>query len=297
MPKRNNTPTKNSNQEVLNFKQGKLPESLGSYIIDINVINDITIYETSNYDIFDKLEGNRPIRKSHVYNLMRSIRETYLPTFIIVNEKMQIIDGQHRLEALMKLEYPVNFIVTENLTQDDAIRMNINSANWSMMDYIDSYIALGYEDYNELKRCKEYYNIPTTAIVSIMSGKVFGSNASDIIRSGSLQIANKDYIKTLEYLKKIKENINDSITALFVNVILSSDDPLDVLKEIAHKTETQDIKFFRSVNQMRLEVDRIYNFRKRNVKSLFNKNKSYDDFSNHKLRKAFTDKLNNPNKK
>ena len=65
-------------------------------------------YETKNYDQFKTLEGNRSIDQKNVNNIEQNMREHgVLPTVIIVNEKMEVIDGQHRIEALKRLHEPV----------------------------------------------------------------------------------------------------------------------------------------------------------------------------------------------
>ena len=51
------------------------------------------ILKTTNYDIFKKQIGNRPIRKAHVARLTRSMNEDYLVTPIIVNENMLAVEA------------------------------------------------------------------------------------------------------------------------------------------------------------------------------------------------------------
>lgn len=62
------------------------------------------IKRTNNYDMFKRLEGNRFVDPKKVNKLKKSINEVgYISNPIIVNEKMEVIDGQHRLEALKEL--------------------------------------------------------------------------------------------------------------------------------------------------------------------------------------------------
>ena len=64
-------------------------------------VTNVQVFETRDYDQFKKLNGNRNINESQVDGIVHSILEVgYQPVPILVNEFMEIIDGQHRLEAV-----------------------------------------------------------------------------------------------------------------------------------------------------------------------------------------------------
>ena len=56
---------------------------------------------TVRYDDFHILPGNREINQAHVLELIESFGKANLFDAhpVVVNEKMEVIDGQHRLEA------------------------------------------------------------------------------------------------------------------------------------------------------------------------------------------------------
>ena len=66
------------------------------------------VYMTYDYNIFKKMLGNRELNERHVFRLKKSIRENYIPNAIIVNQSMEVVDGQHRLKALSELGKPDN---------------------------------------------------------------------------------------------------------------------------------------------------------------------------------------------
>lgn len=115
------------------------------------------IWRTEDYNTFKRIDGNRIVNKSHVKRLKTAISENpdsvqYTP--IVVNEKKQIVDGQHRLEALQELKLPVYFIEAEGLTLADVQKLNSNSKSWSPLDYAYSWSELGktaYDFYLELR--------------------------------------------------------------------------------------------------------------------------------------------------
>ena len=63
------------------------------------------IFRTNKYEIFKQLKGNREVSPKRISKIINSIKEVgYIINPIIVNEKMEVIDGQGRLEALRILK-------------------------------------------------------------------------------------------------------------------------------------------------------------------------------------------------
>ena len=70
------------------------------------------IYITKDYSIFKKLTGNRSTELERITKICDSIREVgYITSPILVNENMEVIDGQGRLEAFKELGIPVEYII------------------------------------------------------------------------------------------------------------------------------------------------------------------------------------------
>lgn len=59
------------------------------------------IYKTKDYTSFRAIVSNREVNKAHVKKLAASIRKKNLLYIrpVIVNDRMEIIDGQHRVAA------------------------------------------------------------------------------------------------------------------------------------------------------------------------------------------------------
>jgi hypothetical protein len=108
------------------------------------------IKSTTDYSSFKEVSGNRTISKAHVKKLKQAIQAKpqltqYNP--ILVNENMEIIDGQHRKEATEELNLPVYYIQVEGLTLDDVQALNSGKKNWSPIDYAKSFAMNGSRDY------------------------------------------------------------------------------------------------------------------------------------------------------
>lgn len=111
-----------------------------------------SVYRTDNYDTFKLLDGNRAVADGRMKKIKKSIETVgYVCNPIIVNERMEVCDGQGRLAALRMLGLPVDYIVVEGIGISECVAMNITQSNWKLTDYIDSYAAQGKTDYQYLQ--------------------------------------------------------------------------------------------------------------------------------------------------
>jgi len=113
-------------------------------------MRNLEIKSTKDYSIFKQLEGNRQIYKNHVNKLVKAIKENptllrYVP--ILVNEELEVIDGQHRLEAAKKAKAEVYFYIEPDLKLSDTQVLNANQKSWGVMDYAKSFASLNNVDY------------------------------------------------------------------------------------------------------------------------------------------------------
>lgn len=174
------------------------------------------IKSTKNYKQFKKLIGNRRVDELRVQRIIKSIKAVgYITSPIIVNEKMEVIDGQGRLEALERLHLPVEYIVEEGAGINECISMNIYQTNWSLMDYIVSFASRGNENYIKLlKMHKEYPEFTIHALGTALFG--IGKISGTVIHRGDLQISDDLYNSAVERLEYVRQ-FNDVITDMNVN--------------------------------------------------------------------------------
>lgn len=158
-------------------------------------------YKTTNYDIFKTLKGNRQLNELNVKSIVKSIEENgLLPSVAIVNEKMEVIDGQHRIEAMRRTENPVYFQIREGYSLKDCIALNVASRNWTAMDYIVSYAEQGNPNYERLKKAIETYKeVPSTVIIRVCASTNNGApHSRDMgakIKTGAYACADDREIK------------------------------------------------------------------------------------------------------
>ena len=162
-----------------------------------------TIYWTSNYDLFNILEGNRPQRKSEFKKIKNSIiRYGWIKSSIItVGEKMIVCDGQYRLWALKEIKkesgktFLVGYFVDREMTLEKIQALNNYRTAWKPIDYIESNIKLGNKNYEFIKELMEAYKLPYTAVLAIITRTNVGNEIIEKFRNGEIDIRDFDLIK------------------------------------------------------------------------------------------------------
>jgi len=161
-----------------------------------NIKEDSTIRMTYNYNIFESVRGNRIINEPHVKKRIKSMKEQYIPVPIIVNQKRgggsyQLIDGQHRLAAARFLNLPVYFIIKQGLALKDIQRLNANTKNWNLDDFMNGYCELGYEEYLRYKKFKEKWGFGHSETWALLSNTCSASHgANEDFRDGNFKVRN-----------------------------------------------------------------------------------------------------------
>lgn len=131
------------------------------------------IYQTTDYSIFKTLKGNRVLIKK-VESLIDSIREINLleQNPIIVNEKMEVIDGQHRLFVASTLQLPIFYTIKEgaNLRTVQLINRNLNK--WTQVNFLESFIANNNPNYKVLKHFYLNHGIGLNTSIGLLAGSL-----------------------------------------------------------------------------------------------------------------------------
>lgn len=131
------------------------------------------ISKTKQYDLFVFRDDNRErIDQAHVKRLIESIRARNLLELrpIVVNEKMEIIDGQHRVLAAKALQVEIYYQVEKKLEAKDIILMNINKS-WSMGDFLNFYCNHHYPEYLKLRDFMKKHNLILKVALNIAMGQ------------------------------------------------------------------------------------------------------------------------------
>lgn len=188
--------------------------------------SDVKVYITDNYSIFKRLDGNRAVADRRVDKIIQSINTIgYVTSPILVNEKMEVIDGQGRLSALERLKLPVEYIIHDGIGIKECRQMNIHQSNWTERDYVKSYATLGDKNYARLQSLIDSFSqIPIQVIVNACNQDTFRDSESKIKR-GTFKVSEKDAEKAkweLYYVsnfKQVAKNLGGSKRPFYMAVI------------------------------------------------------------------------------
>jgi hypothetical protein len=149
--------------------------------------------KTNDYSKFKSKDGNRNLNELHLKRLTESVRQNDLlhANPILVNDKYEIIDGQHRFNVCRKLGKAIYYICVKGLDLPEIQILNANSKNWKMEDYIDGYCNLGLQEYCYFKNLLKKSNLGVTPLLAMFSSSGLGGESAENLRDGTLKLTNK----------------------------------------------------------------------------------------------------------
>ena len=200
-----------------------------------------SVYVTNEYR-FMTIGGNRNVNDLHVERLKRSMEEHCLVAPIIVNEKDEIIDGQHRYEALKDLGLPVYYIVCEGYGLSEVQRLNQVFRAWNVDDFLDGYANQGREHYIRVKQFKEQYNWGSTKMAIVLLNR--HQREEDVVaafKNGTYKVDDMEWaINFVTALEAFQRYFPDYKTTNFVKAFrLLYECPRYVHKTMKKKLEYQ----------------------------------------------------------
>lgn len=173
----------------------------------------LEIKKTNNYDLFKTIRGNRMINEKNYRKLLASIKEEQLIIPILVNEKYEIIDGQHRFFAASTLGLPVYYYMVPGYNIQQVKKANMVGLNWSVNDYMQMHIDLGNEHYKEFDELRRQFDVNFSAyrfleIISVLQHNDF-KRLKSMFEDGLFRIDSKmelfNFIAALEDFNFFKE--------------------------------------------------------------------------------------------
>jgi len=182
--------------------------TLGGFLTQgctIHGTDEYALYQTMEWDYFKLLEENRFVNEAHVEALMNSfVKDGYLFTIIYVNEKMEIIDGQHRFEAAKRSKLPVHFMVMSGWGIKEVTILNVNSRNWTIVDFMETHAKSGNPNYVRFKEFYDAHEFEITVCQLLVAGKRSRGAASfDKFRNGLMIVDDQQITDAYLRAKKI----------------------------------------------------------------------------------------------
>lgn len=185
------------------------------------------VIRATDYHQFKMLPDNRPVNISHVGGIIRSIEKegSWLQDEpIIVNEDMEVVDGQHRLEAHKRLELPVYYVVVPSIGIDRAHAMNKSRRNWTLLDWAHSYANGGNVNYQRWVKLMEENNYWSPAVViAVCYEKPLQKSLQRDFRLGELSLTEEQLViaqMRLNHLDALAEIAPTFVTSTVARYIL-----------------------------------------------------------------------------
>lgn len=252
-------------------------------------VNDV--YKTTNLEMFQQLKGNRHPNLKHIRRLSESIKaNNFLQSPIIVNEKMEVIDGQNRLLAAKQVGTPIYYIVVNDYSLKEVQILNLNQKNWNKEDFIDGYADMGLSPYLKLRNfIRKNNEFNKTSCIYMCQNSKTNNLAASKFRSDHTVFNQKQVLeegtwiggdfslaqKWVDKLKMIKQYYKGYNRAAFVNAMIGmfKNEVFD-FDRFLHKLKTYPgmMKNVTNVEDYIDMIEKIYNKGARDQVSLKYKN-------------------------
>lgn len=235
-----------------------------------------TVYQTSNYEMFELNIMNRDI--SNTKRLESSMAKYgFWQTKPIhvdrVGKKLVIKDGHHRFEIAKKLEIPVCYMISEN--PEITLREISGSENiHTMANYLQENVRAGNPNYIAVKRFHEKTGISLNNCISILANEsAAGCNHANRFKDGVFVVKADTYAdKIAELVEAMKSKgiafaaCTNLVKALSRIIIAGHAD----LKLLKHKMATFPFLIERrsTLDQYSDMFEDLYNYRQGNKVAL-----------------------------
>lgn len=165
------------------------------------------VYSTTDYDKFKTIVGNRPVveKGSHFKEVLNSIKAEGQICPAIVNDRNEIIDGQHRLAICRQLGIPFVYVIGEgrgfvNIAQANAGR------KWSTETFVYGYAQNGGANsasYCYLKALYDEFSPMVSKSSLVRIKDKYNPEVARQIRDGSFSMKEDEYNMMAKCLREL----------------------------------------------------------------------------------------------
>ena len=182
------------------------------------------ILSTYEYDKFKKIKGNRKINFKNLGKIINSMSKKQLVIPILVNEKFEVIDGQHRLQACIELGLPVYYYIVEGYGDCEVITTNLNQENWTKSQFLDYYIDHENHNYILFEEIRRNNGLNINQLLNILAKvkNVTFKSLSFSFVEGTFRLSQEDvwqatnFLTCLQDFSKYKYYKSDSFVLAFL---------------------------------------------------------------------------------
>lgn len=150
------------------------------------------IHFTKDYGMFEILQGNRDKYRNAAYRTLKlSMEKKHIQSSaIIVNENMEIIDGQHRFWVCQELGLEVPYTIEVGATKEDAQLLNTAGRYWNIYDHLFAYADSGMKDYQTTVKFIDNHGFNIEEALALLTNATSGTGGGVRIRfrDGSFKV-------------------------------------------------------------------------------------------------------------
>lgn len=232
------------------------------------------IQATQDYTLFKRIPGNRKLSNPHVKRLLEAIKEdpetiTYNP--IIVNNRLEVIDGQHRLKAIEELGLPVHYVKVSDIGLETVQKLNSLSKSWSPMDFAKSFAENGNENYAIYIDFKQEFKLNHETLMRYLAQDI--PMTSSLFKKGGFKV--KDGARAFELCKElldiakyydraIQRNPSNGFYIIATSALYDHKRMMRQFKYHGHRFQEQAL-----ATDWAREFERLYNYKQRESIRLF----------------------------
>jgi len=134
------------------------------------------IYKTKDYGKFNFIPENRIVdeKGGHVKVVKKALESQNLMVDfpVVVDEKMNVIDGQNRLEAAKQAGLDVYYRIAIKAKPKDISMLNTVLKKWRPEDQLHKYVMQGNHNYIKFNNLMKEFNIPSVGMAKKFVAKI-----------------------------------------------------------------------------------------------------------------------------
>ena len=232
------------------------------------------IHFTKDYGMFKIIKENRDKDNPNYKQLKESIQTKHIKSAaIIVNEKLEILDGQHRFWIFKELGLVVPYTIEVGGTEQDVRLLNTAGKKWSLYDHLTAYANAGLKEYKKTSKFLNHYGFKINETVAMLRSRTrVNGVVMTQFKQGFFKIADLDHAeKTAETILSFESVYKGVRRRSFVFAMLNclqtkGFDPERLKRKI--ELQPNKLKAYLSWEECLVDIQKVYNFNEPQSKKL-----------------------------
>lgn len=162
-----------------------------------------SVYSTKEYDKFKFSKLNR--KSKYRKDLAESILKHGLQYPILVDESLNILEGQHRFLVCKKHSKPILYMFCKKDVSEMSSELSKQSKAWSLNDYLEKYVTKNNKSYTLIRQLVDESKLSLNTLFVILKGSELSGTNRKLFQDGRIVVSSVD----LQKYDSVKEAITD----------------------------------------------------------------------------------------